>query len=1069
MIFELENRTVFRKIRDKFYELEAEIKDEYAAKPYFEESNQQEENCKTSRQQPVDEEDDVWGKPRKAADDLYEIRDTFPPQNPDDKTSKLQHEFDLALKLLYSIPAEQRKLPVHRATYEYLRGKILDVVPDYRKEAEDHLSKAVKLNPSLGDAWLCLGNCIWKKGDLTSAKNCFNLALSKVISHIRVLTFKCPDISSSKQTDKVLKSYGLGADNQAEMVEESIQHVKEAITLDVKDDNLGNACLTSFFVTGTWDHSKLLQSLKAYQNAEKDERMKSNPDLYFNCATVNRYLENYDRALAGFEVAALKDPSLNASQEVEKMVNLLDKLENLLRIGLYRDIPRQKDLLHHQLVLLIGHVERVFIPKETRNPKHKFSTFAFVQFGSEAAETSKSKEVDDSSRSLRDDRTYKDALLTNRMRSSALGYRELSSDGIHREKIKENILEMCIPSESSSVIFKTYEEMMEAWMKKKDEIGFWFDRLAPLLNEDEVPMAFCQVELFGVPLLCWNDSFLERIAGRWGAMVDIHDTIKNREDLTTARILIRVYSPFDVPKVITLGYYGISYKVRIKIGSVHESSKPFFTKSPVGGAVGEYFGELMFEEVEDREESENEEGSIKSTEKFCQRVDTRIDQAYSLVEVGGEKRFPRLTKYGKGIKSGCQIFRRLGVSKWGSLQDWELEFQIFQLMGLRPFQKIMSIKRNKTKGLSSNSESTDCVGIEAQNTDLMLIVPNSDFTQSNSRDRSFYRSRSLFSTKSEPLERKSMGSYKRVYKRSRETIYWFGNEQNIIPVREDDLDIQKVNDQTLRPAQQVSLTADSNIQDCEEPTTDRKSGVRSLDRELEGDFNVYLYEDKKAGSLGVTAKIFPHLLYLIDHNAIMFENEGVNWVLVNRVSSKEFPIAKGLRQGCSMSPLMFNLVGEQLNLLLLRAIFEGSKMQILNVKKVLRVFKVMSGLQLNLKKNKLIGINISQEDVQDWAESIGCAVGCFPSSYLGLPLGANRNSSAIWDPVGNVTNKIHWVNWNNVCNSKNEGGLGVRNLNSMNRALLGKWSWRKVPPQASWIWRSMVNNHLKDDPFGSKF
>ncbi|PPD92878.1 hypothetical protein GOBAR_DD10174 [Gossypium barbadense] len=47
---------------------------------------------------------------------------------------------------------------------------------------------------------------------------------------------------------------------------------------------------------------------------------------------VNKYLENYDRALAGFEAAALKDPSLNASEEVEKMVNLLNKLEILLRI-----------------------------------------------------------------------------------------------------------------------------------------------------------------------------------------------------------------------------------------------------------------------------------------------------------------------------------------------------------------------------------------------------------------------------------------------------------------------------------------------------------------------------------------------------------------------------------------------------------------------------------------------------------------------------------------------------------------------------------------------------------------
>lgn len=37
------------------------------------------------------------------------------------------------------------------------------------------------MNPSLVDAWLCLGNCIWKKGDLNAAKNCFTFALSKVI------------------------------------------------------------------------------------------------------------------------------------------------------------------------------------------------------------------------------------------------------------------------------------------------------------------------------------------------------------------------------------------------------------------------------------------------------------------------------------------------------------------------------------------------------------------------------------------------------------------------------------------------------------------------------------------------------------------------------------------------------------------------------------------------------------------------------------------------------------------------------------------------------------------------
>ncbi|XP_041012771.1 tetratricopeptide repeat protein 5-like isoform X3 [Juglans microcarpa x Juglans regia] len=239
-------------------------------------------------------EQDPMAKATIAAEELYHTRDTYFPSNPDEKISKLQTESDLALKLLDSVPPEQRKLPMQRAAYEYLRGKILDVFPDYRKEAEDHLSKAVKLNPSLADAWLCLGNCIWKKEDLSAAKNCFNLALSK------------------GPNKKILC--------QLSMLERRMAQ-----------DNLGNACLTSFFVTGAWDHSKLLQSLKAYQNAEKDERMKSNPDLYFNNATVNKYLENYERALRGFEAAALKDPGLNAGEEVQKMVNLLDKLENMLR------------------------------------------------------------------------------------------------------------------------------------------------------------------------------------------------------------------------------------------------------------------------------------------------------------------------------------------------------------------------------------------------------------------------------------------------------------------------------------------------------------------------------------------------------------------------------------------------------------------------------------------------------------------------------------------------------------------------------------------------------------------
>jgi len=126
-------------------------------------------------------------KAAKSTDELYLLRDTFFPQNPHDRTSKLQQHSDLILTLLDSVPPEERKSPTQRAVFEYLRGKVLDVFPEYKKEAEDHLSKAVKLNPSLADAWLCLGNCIWKKGDLSAAKNCLNLALNKVTNFFYAL------------------------------------------------------------------------------------------------------------------------------------------------------------------------------------------------------------------------------------------------------------------------------------------------------------------------------------------------------------------------------------------------------------------------------------------------------------------------------------------------------------------------------------------------------------------------------------------------------------------------------------------------------------------------------------------------------------------------------------------------------------------------------------------------------------------------------------------------------------------------------------------------------------------
>ena len=62
----------------------------------------------------------------------------------------------------------------------FLRGKALNVLPQYDPMAQDALSKAVKMNPKLVEAWNCLGECYWKNRQVEAARNCFVGALNHV-------------------------------------------------------------------------------------------------------------------------------------------------------------------------------------------------------------------------------------------------------------------------------------------------------------------------------------------------------------------------------------------------------------------------------------------------------------------------------------------------------------------------------------------------------------------------------------------------------------------------------------------------------------------------------------------------------------------------------------------------------------------------------------------------------------------------------------------------------------------------------------------------------------------------
>ena len=178
---------------------------------------------------------------------------------------------------------------------------------------------------------------------------------------------------------------------------------------------------------------------------------------------------------------------------------------------------------------------------------------------------------------------------------------------------------------------------------------------------------------------------------------------------------------------------------------------------------------------------------------------------------------------------------------------------------------------------------------------------------------------------------------------------------------------------------------------------------------------------------------------------------------------------------------------------------EHDKNAAINLKLLLYMFELMSGLKINFLKSEIMCVGGDNNILATYADIFNCQIGHFPMKYLGVPMSYSTLRNLDWSFVddkflkcceswiGNAASsggrlillnasltsivfyymsmfllskkvigkldkhrkrffwqehedrkRYHLVKWSRICRSKNKGGLGVKDLRKQNISLLTK-------------------------------